>query len=695
MAYNEGIEFEKGNKLKEALRYFARAIELNPGNKDYQAAQERVMAQRKSKLEGFDLNLKSSKPITLKFKDAKLKDVFNIVTQLSGINFVFDDAVKDQPVTIYLENATFQQTLDLLTNLFKLGRKIANESTVVIYPKTPEKIKQYEEMQLRTFHLNYMDAKKAINLLRGMFQIRKIYVNEESNSIVVRDTSDVVDVVDKILEASDMPDPEVVLDIEVIEVSDSNAEQLGLLLSQYSVQLGAYSPAGTLMADSLSSATTTSSTTSTTVTTSADISNLLQAFKMRGYGGFVTVPNAQYNLGKTLAKGEVLSNPKIRIKNREKSKFTVGTRVPITTTSTTGTTGGFSVNVQYVDVGVKVNAEPNIQLNNEIVIKISLEVSSILSRDTVGGTSSATVVATIGTRNLETVLSLKDGETSVIGGLISNSKSESKKKLFLIGDIPFLGPLLSSNNTSKDKTELLLAITPRLVRGLSIPQKSLTSFASGKEDEPSLKRPLASFDLEPVFKGNARAPEQRPVAPALIPVPAVNSKPVIPQTAVTLSTADTTAPPVQASTQPAAADQPQRALLRISAPPSSIIGQQFKLDIKVSDIKDVFEAPFVLSYDPVLVEFISASEGSFLKGDNKQVAFSSKVDMGSGTVTVSLARGTGSGGISGSGDLMSLVFLAKAQGSAGFGFNSTTFSTDSGQPVTVLPFSTAVEIRQP
>ena len=535
-AYRDGLEFEKGNKFKDAHRSYSLALELRPDNKEYQAALSRIATLSKSRLEGFELHLKSTKPITLKFREAKLKDVFSIVTQLSGINFIFDEGIKDVPVTIYLENASFYQAVDLLVSMNKLGKKILNETAVIIYLNTPDKKKQYEDMVLRTFHLNYMDAKKAINLIRTMIQVRKIYVNEDSNSVVVRDTRDVVDVVEKILDANDVADPEVVLDVEVIEVSDTQSQNLGLLLSDYNVKLGAFSPSPDnklLSSNSLVPTTTavstgtTGTTTTTTTTNDVTINNLLRVFTMKGYGGFVTVPNATYNLGKTLAKGEVLSNPKIRVKNKEKSKFNVGTRVPITTTTLNGTLS--QVNVQYVDVGVKVNAEPNIQLNNDIVIKLSLEVSSILTKEKIGGTESLTTVVTIGTRNLETVLSLKDGETSIIGGLISNTKSDSKQKIFLLGDLPLFGPLLSNNVSSKDKTELILAITPRLVRGVTVPHGNLMSFSSGREDEPSLARPLTSFEQEPVFDATTqpKASGKKPVEP---PQPSQPAPPSLPQT---------------------------------------------------------------------------------------------------------------------------------------------------------------------
>lgn len=777
-AYREGLEFEKGNKLKEANLAYSRALELQPEKKEYQEAVTRITLLRKSKLAGYEVNLKSAKPITLKFKDAKIKDVFNILTQLSGINFVFDEGIKDTPVSIYLENASFQQAFDLLTNMNKLGKKVLNENTYIIYTKTPEKSKQYEDMQLRTFHLNYMDAKKAINLIRTLVQVRKAYVNEDSNSIVIRDTTDIVDVVEKILDANDVPEPEVVLDVEVIEVSDTKSHNLGLLLSDYSAKLGAFSPSNKLISSNSLSTTTTTSITNNqngaqiqenTVT----IDNLVKAFGLKGYGGFVTVPYATYNFGKTLANGEVLSNPKIRVKNKEKSTFNVGTKVPITTTTLNGTLS--QVNVQYVDVGVKVKAEPNIQLNNDVVIKLTLEVSSILTKEKIGGADSQTTVVTIGTKNLETVLSLKDGETSVIGGLISNTMSDSKQKIFLLGDIPLLGPLLSSNVSSKDKTELILAITPRLIRGVTVPQGNLMSFSSGKEDDPSLARPLASFDLEPVFDAETqpKAGDKKPVVPPVqatptATVPRVNTpKPPVSQPksevpapiSVPLSqipAADTTliqddimrsatvsslpvtsavadaakpapaavtqspappavsaaqvsppvpapktspapaATPAPAPAKPAAAPVPaalQRGMLQISASPSVAVGQQFTVDINASSLNDLATALFVLTYDPVFVEFVSMTEGAFLKKDGKATTFSSKPDAAGGTVSVSAARAAGVGGASGGGVLASAQFRAKNQGSAKFEFRNVVFSGVSGAALTILPFSTAVDIR--
>jgi general secretion pathway protein D len=713
MAFQEGRDFEKGNKLKDAHRQYIKAAELFPNNVEYQTALEKITLLRKSKLDGFELRLKSGKPITLKFKDAKMKDVFTILTQLSGINFVFDEGIKDAPVSIFLENASFQQALDLLTNMNKLSAKNLNESTVLLFMNTPDKSKQYDDMLLRTFHLNYMDAKKAINLIRTMVQVRKAYVNEDSNSIVIRDTEEVVKVVEKILDANDMPEAEVVLDVEVMEVSDKNAENVGLLLSNYNVQLGAFSPEGAPLSTSLAGATTTTTTTTTGTATqsAATVNNLVRAFSMKGFGGYVTVPNATYNLGKTLAKGEVLSNPKIRVKNKEKAKFNVGTRVPITTTTINGTQS--QVNVQYVDVGVKVNVEPTIQLNNEISIKLNLEVSSILTKESVGGKDSATTVVTIGTRNIDTVLSLKDNETSIIGGLIQRSDSNDKTKLYLLSDIPLIGPLFTNSNSSKDKTELMLAITPRLVRGIPVPLPGLASFASGKEDHPTLVRPMSSFDQESVFEGEAlpKVVDRKTVAPAVgvplpLPVPKAQPTQIVPlPTTPSDQTSQKPAAalpvpfptPVPAGAPPAVAPKPstplQRSLLQIAAPSSATVGQQFSLEIKISDVIDLAKAPFMLTFDPVFVDFVTITEGTLMKKDGKPTTFSSKTDFAAGTVTVTLERSPGNGGVTGAGSLIAASFRAKKQGPASFAFRNTAFTSSEGAPLNILPFSTAVDIR--
>ncbi len=739
----EGEGFEKGHKNREALRSYQKALEFSPANKEAKEGIERMLKTRKPKLDGYELNLKSTKPITLKFKDAKIKDVFNIITQLSGINFIFDEGVKDTNFSIYLENATFYQALDVITELNKLGKKVLSETTVIIYPKNQEKSKQYEDLYLQTFYLNKIDAKKAVNLLRTMMQIKKIYVNEELNAIIIRDTPAVVELAGKILEANDIPDAEVVLEVEVIELTKSNADNLGFVLSKYAISTQGFNN-GTAFSDALSTTTSSSST-----TTTAGPSNLLQLFAWRQFSGFLTVPNATFNFAKTLANSETLANPKIRVKNREKAKFNAGTRIPITTTSSP-TGGGVSVNVQYVDVGVKLNAEPTIQLNDEISIKLGLEVSTAGAPQTIGGSGSATTVVTIGTRNLDTVLSLKDGETSIIGGLIQDSKSKSSQKISLLGDIPLIGSLFSGHDVKNDKTEIVLAITPHIVRALVVPDPSVTAFWSGKEDEPSTVKLFSSFGQEdetPPAPADAAAPAPAravPVAPQpaskvtapastmpAAPVPAhpqtvvpVKAVPVVPQPGAKVTAPASTMPvvPVPAPPQvvspakevptsssesaqtvpapeaksPVAGTSPQppaSAVLNITAPQKAKVGDQFRVEVVVSEVTNLYNARFALEFDPALVDVVEVAEGPFLKKDGKPTTFTSKVNKDVGRIDINLGKAGEVSGGSGSGTLAIITFKAKMKGSVNMGFGGADIFAPGGVPMNADLYSTVTEVQ--
>jgi general secretion pathway protein D len=694
--YQEGVEFEKNRKLREALNSYQKAIEFNPANNDAKQASERLLKSKKSKLGGFDLNLKSTKPITLKFKDAKIKEVFSIISQLSGINFIFDEGVKDQNISIFLENATFQQALEIITGINKLGKKVLNESTIIVYSKTPEKEKQYEELFVQTFYLNKLDAKKAVNLIRTMLQVKKIYVNEEMNALVIRDSREAIEVARKILEANDVPDAEVLLEVEVVELSKKNEEKFGLALSRYATTLNVRTPGNEFFSDTFNPVNTSSGST-TTPTTPA---NLLNLFSYKGYNGFITVPSATFNFGKSLANGETLSNPKIRVKNREKAKFNVGTRVPITTTSSP-TGGGVSVNVQYVDVGVKVNAEPTIQLNNDVSIKLGLEVSSILQREAVGS-DQATTVVTIGTRNLDTVLSLKDGETSIIGGLIQDIKSNNKDKIFLLGDIPFLGALFSNQNKSNDKTELLLAITPRIIRGITVPDGDASAFWSGREDDPSVATPYSSFIQEPEIElipaagTSPAAPGQQTNASG-----SVEKATPVAAGATALPSSATVAPvtpvvPLAGGVSvksPMVGQSSAKTTVNIYSPANVQVNQQFTIQIIADAAKNLYGAPFVLDYDPTILEFISMAEGELLKQDNVSTDFLFNVDKGAGQIEIMLSRIGDAGGVSGSGTLVTATFRPLRKGMASIGFADANFTSPGGGPVEVVSSGVGIEVK--
>lgn len=633
--YKKGMTLLEARKGAEARAALKRALSLNPKNQAAKDALERIKDVR-TKLDGYELSLKSTKPISLKFKDTSIKEIFEIISKLSGINFIFDEDLRDQKISIFLQDATFEQAMELLLLTNKLFAKAVTENTVIIVPKTPAKVKQYQDLVIHTFYLSHIEAKKAVTLLRSLLQLKQVHVNEELNALIVRDEPDRIKLAQKIIEANDIPDAEVMLEVEIIEVSRDKLSNLGLNLSTASmgasISTDGTSPAANMTYGQLKGLSTNQ--------------NLL----------FSAIPQVVFNFQKSQTGAQTLANPRIRVVNNGKAKIHIGDRVPVIT-STAITGGATQTNVQYQDVGVKLNAEANIHIEKDVTIKLSLEVSSIGKelKDINGNT----IAYQIGTRSAETVLNLRDGETQVIGGLIRDEEREGKVMIPLLGEIPVIGRVFSSKSNQKNKSEVLLAITPHVLRSVEIPSEDVTTFWSGKEEEFTTRMPFESFRE----KEEAVSPSPMPGSEGgAVISPSAPAKSATPGKGIIT--------PLPAETQPseeegaAVTPPPGRGALYISAPKGVKVDQEFTVGVSLSDVTNLYGVSLNLSYDPGLFEFITVTEGGFLKQDGKSTSFMHAVNAAEGRVTVGMTRLGGVGGVSGSGGLFSAVFRAKGEGTA-------------------------------
>jgi general secretion pathway protein D len=446
-------------------------------------------------MDGIELEVTSNEPITLHFKQANVKEVFNILSQLSGINFLLDDEVKDKPVTILLEKATFSQAMELLLQMAGLGKKVLNSKTMIIYTQNKDKEKQYEDQIIQTFFLSHIDAKKAVNLLRTMLQLRKVYVHEERNAIVVRDKPATIKLAEQVLLAADRENSEVLFDLELLAVGNTDALKFGPKLSQYSTKVG-FSTLTLGAEDKI------------TVIPDNTITSSLS-----GLQTLYTVPSVTFDFAKTLTDSEILASPKIRVRNNEKAKVHIGTREPVITVTTTGDTS--TDNIQYVDVGVKVDVEPTIQLDRGVQTKLTLEVSQVIDRFT---TSYGSVALTISTTNAQSVLTLKDGVQTIIGGLFEEDRKKTKTTFAFLGDIPLLGSLLTNFDDSDTKREILLSITPYIVKQIEVPEADVATIWSGGEDD-LMARPKFGAFAQPLLS------EVEEVTPAAAPAVRKSERP--------------------------------------------------------------------------------------------------------------------------------------------------------------------------
>lgn len=393
------------------------------------------------------------KPVTLEFREAPLRQVFEALARSSSVNFVFDKDVRaDAKVTVFLRQVSLDEAMRVILSTQQLDRKLLNDSSVLIFPNTQAKQREHQELITRTIYLSNADVKAAQAMVRTIAKVRDIHIDERLNLMVVRDTPEVMRLVEKLIASIDLPEPEVMLEVEVMELATNRVDALGLQWPEQ-VQYGLPGVTGQVdlgLRDSFR----------------ASIANPALVATIRGTSGNVNL----------------LANPKIRVRNRDKAKVHIGQKLPVFTT-TTNFTGSTSVaaSVSYLDVGLKLDVEPTIQLDNDVVIKVGLEVSNLIRQVTGPG---GTTAYEIGTRQTATSLRLNDGETQVLAGLINDEDRKSATGIPGLSSLPVLGRLFGVQTDTRDKTEVVLLITPRIVRNVALPDAALTRLPGGTDAQP-------------------------------------------------------------------------------------------------------------------------------------------------------------------------------------------------------------------
>ncbi|MBN9461383.1 MAG: general secretion pathway protein GspD [Burkholderiales bacterium] len=464
--------FLKGDEAL-ALAHLRRVLAEDPGfvpARQLQGEIERESARRT--FEEPVLRPAGARPIHLDFRDASVRMIFEALSRSSGLNFILDkDISPDLKTTVYLRNAYVDEAIDLILRTSQLRRKLLGGGAVLVYPDTPEKQKNYEDLVVRAFYLQDASAAQMQATLKTLLKTRDLVVDEKLNLLVMRDTPEAVRLAEKLVALHDLAEPEVMLEMEVLEVQQDALLNLGI---QWPAQLSLVplaSGSGNL--------------------TLADLRGL-NASRL-GASVSATTLNFRQDSGIT----NLLANPRVRVRNREKATVMIGDKVPVITTTSTAT-GFVAESVQYLDVGLKLSVEPTVHPPQDVGIKVNLEVSSIAKQIS---TATGTVAYQIGSRNASTVLRLQDGQTQILAGLINDQDRSSSSGIPGLSQLPIVGRLFTAPVDSRSKNEIVLSITPRLVRGTVRPDAQALEFWSGTENVLRT-RPLR-------FVGEAAAPEDK------------------------------------------------------------------------------------------------------------------------------------------------------------------------------------------
>ena len=666
--------------LDSARTLLGTVLTEDPANKDALALQRAVTEVMSATTTETVLGQAYKKPISIEFRDVSLKQVFEVISRTSNLNFLFDkDVHTDQKTSIFLKNSTVESAVHftLLTN--QLEQRILDANTILIYPNTAAKQHEYQDLIVRSFFLTNADAKVVANTLKSIVKSRDVVIDEKLNMLIVRDSPEAIRLAEKLVALHDVPEPEVMLEVEILEVKRTRLQELGIQWPS-SLSLTPLPVVGTSMA----------------ALTLRDL--------RRQNGGTLAA-----SIGPITAKAreddsdaKLLANPRIRTRNHEKAKILIGERVPnITTTATS--TGFVSESINYVDVGLTLNVEPTIYLDNDVAIKVQLEVSNIVSQLK---TQSGSVAYQIGTRTANTVLRLKDGETQVLAGLINDEDRRSGNKVPGLGNLPLLGRLFGSGTDDNQKTEIVLSITPHLIRNIQRPDAVAAEFRSGTDTSFKFAPPsgAGSAVLPLILPGQSQSQSQSQPQPQPQPrsqpasqpnlksasptmqdpstTPRSNSpgsanqsmvsaspeaklldpeqagSPSMPQSTGMVTTSQSSPAPSAITTSGATSPAVGRVQLQWQGPASINIGETFSIQLLMQSDQPVTGLPMALGFDSKVLQVIGVSEGAFLKQGGARTSFNSRIEQG-GRILMTATR-IGDGGATNLADVATITFKAIA-----------------------------------
>jgi general secretion pathway protein D len=498
-------ELAKAGKHREAQDTLRPVLAENPQNREARRLQRQIDDRLAPPvMVSAQLKPAHSRPISFELREVTVRNVFEVLQRASGISFVLDRDVRaDQRTTITVRNAGIEEAIRLVLLTNQLDQKVINENTVFVYPNTPQKQREHQELVVKGFYLANADVKQTAQMIRTLVRTRDVFVDEKIGLLVIKDTPHAIRLAERLIAAQDLAEAEVMLEVEILEVATNRLRQLGARFPD-TLAIGVQGAAGVP-----GTVTLTEWRNRTSDIVQLSFNNPLFLFSLKQQDGITNV----------------LANPRIRVKNKEKARIHIGDRVPVITTTAAATGGFVSESVNYLDVGLKLEVEPVISIEDEVGIKVGLEVSNIVRE--IRGASSSTLTYQLGTRNASTNLRLRDGETQVLAGLISDDDRRSADRVPGLGELPVAGRLFSHTSDTKNRTEIVLLITPRIMRSLARPEASSVEFGAGTESAGGGPRVAVDVSTTPTTPA-LPVQQQQPPIPAAPGTPDASGLPAIP-----------------------------------------------------------------------------------------------------------------------------------------------------------------------
>ncbi|HXB67530.1 MAG TPA: cohesin domain-containing protein [Candidatus Acidoferrales bacterium] len=730
---DKGLRIRARGQLGEALLEFQRAYAINPGSaaaeQELRRTKEMIEVERKKAQEAGKESppeeraltpLERSKkdtndrldsilpvpqlkpinadPIRLKMS-GQPKLLFETVAKLAGLNVLWDPEYQPQVrtnVPVEFDNSTLDEALDYLAVITKSYWKPLSPNTIFITMDNPNKRRDYEEQVAKVFYLSNVNTaqelQEIVNAVRSVADIQRFFPYNSQNAIIAKGSADQIALAEKILHDLDKPKSEVVVDIIVIEASTVYTRQLTAALASTGLNVPAtFNPrtsiqsivTGTTGGATGATGSTGSTPVTTPVTTGSQIP-LSNLNKLSTADWATTVPGAVLQAVLSDANTKVLQSPQVRSVDNVKATLKIGDRVPTATGSFQPGIGGVGINplvntqFTYIDTGVNVDLVPRVHDNGDVSIHIELDINAVNGHVSLGGIDQPI----IGQRKITHDVRMREGEVSLLGGLTKFQDNKSKTGIPGLGSIPVLGRLFSGESVDRERSELMIALIPHVIRRPEFTEENLRGIAVGNQASVHL-----SYGRKPSQSAMEKAPEppkkEDPPAsaglpPATAPATAVVPGSVVPGSILPGATQPATAPPATAPSMPGTTATPDAAKPN-STPPApagnttvhflpaqtqTTVQGTITVALVIENGNDVASAPMQFQYDPKVVRLTDIGRGDFLSGDGQVPVFTKNIQNDNGTAIINLNRQPGTAGSSGSGVLVTLIFQGVAVGSS-------------------------------
>ena len=593
----------------------------------------------------------SRDPINMKLTN-EVKVIFETIAKLAGITVIFDPDFQGRRIATELTNVTLEQALDVVALQSKAFWQPVTSNIIFVSTDNVQKRRDYQENVVKTIYLSNtltpQDLTEIVTGLRQILEVSRIQQVNALNAIVIRASPDKVLIAEKIIRDIDKAKPEVIIQVSVLQARRDRARELGILPGSSATL--SFRPGDTT--------TTGTGTTTTSGATSLSL-NELQRLSSRDYS--ITLPGAQLTALMADSTTRIIQNPEIRTVDGQQAKLNIGDRVPIATGSfqagvgvgVAGAAGGLvnplvNTQFQYQEVGVNIDITPRIHANREVSMKVAIEVSSVTGRVDIGGIQQPI----ISQRKITHDIRLKEGEVNILGGIIEESETKSISGWPGLSRIPILRYLFSSEKVDKVESEVLIVLTPRIVRLSEITAENLRGLAAGTDQNVQVRTEAAS--LAPV----STAPAQPPAGTPVVGVQPPTQTPATQQPATPPSQPETLAKP----DQPAATRQTR---LRFDPPTLDLKpGQTVVVGLIVEDVKDLFSIPLMLQYNPAVIAVEEVRHGGFLSGGTQEVAIVQRIDAQRGQAVISATRQQNTPGVNGTGTLVGILVRGVGAGTS-------------------------------